>query len=139
MDLKKYIGIPFRDHGCGYDGCDCYGLVRLVYARELGIELPHLGDQYSNAFARGEIGPLPAATVAEGWAVDVTDLEPEQFDVLVFSRGGLDYHVGLFMYGETMLHCVDGTDSCLEKWCGIRWHRQLSRRLRHVSRMKVNA
>ena len=139
MDLKKYIGIPFRDHGCGYDGCDCYGLVRLVYAKELGIELPHLGDHYSNAFARGEIGPLPAATVAEGWAVDVTDLEPEQFDVLVFSRGGMDYHVGLFMYGEFMLHCVDGTDACLEKWDGIRWKRQLSRRLRHVSRMKVNA
>ena len=139
MDLKPYIGIPFRDHGCGFDGCDCYGLVRLVYLKELGIELPHLGDQYSNAFARAEIGPIPAGTVAEGWAVDVTDEEPEQFDVLVFSRGGVDYHVGLFLYGEFMLHCIDGVDSCLEKWNGIRWKRQLSRRLRHVSRMKVNA
>lgn len=139
MDLKKYIGIPFRDHGCGYDGCDCYGLVRLVYAKELGIELPHLGDQYSSSFARGEIGPIPMQTVAEGWAVDVTEFEPEQFDVLVFSRGGMEYHVGLFLYGEFMLHCVDGTDSCLEKWDGIRWKRQLVRRLRHVSRMRGNA
>ena len=139
MDLTKYIGIPFKDHGCGYDGCDCYGLVRIVYQEELGIELPNLGDQYSCAFNRGEIGPLVQATAAESWAVDVSDKDPEQFDVLVFSRGGVDYHVGLFLYGEFMLHCVDGTDSCLEKHDGIRWKRQLSRRLRHVSRVKGDA
>ena len=139
MDLKKYLGIPFRDHGASFDGCDCYGLVRLVYREEMGIELPHLGDEYSNAFARREIGPLPMKTVQAGWAVDVTDKEPEQFDVLVFSRGGVEYHVGLFIYGELMLHSIDGTDSCFEKWNGMRWKRQFSRRLRHVSRVREKA
>lgn len=134
MDVKKYIGIPFRDHGYGFDGCDCYGLVRLVYANELGIELPHLGDDYSCAFNRGEVGPLVSSVAAESWAVDVTDRGPEPLDVLVFSRGGVEYHVGLYLSCEYMLHCIDGSDACLEKWNGIRWKRQLTRRLRHASR-----
>lgn len=134
MDLKRYIGIPFLDHGCGFDGCDCYGLVRLVYRQELGIDLPHLGDCYSCAFSRGEVAPLVSSVAAESWAVDVTDKEPEPFDVLVFSRGGMEYHVGLFVHGDMMLHAIDGTDACLEKWNGIRWKRQLTRRLRHASR-----
>lgn len=139
MDLKKYIGIPFKDHGDTLEGCDCYGLVRLVYQKELGVELPHLGDQYSCAFARKEVGPLVQTVASESWAVDVTDLEPEQYDVLVFSRGGVEYHVGIFVYGEFMLHAIDGSDACLEKWNGTRWGRQFARRLRHISRMKEGA
>lgn len=39
MDVKKYIGIPYAERGRDYDGCDCYGFVRLVLL-DRGVELP---------------------------------------------------------------------------------------------------
>lgn len=38
--LERYLGIPYREGGRGWDGCDCWGLVRLILARERGIVLP---------------------------------------------------------------------------------------------------
>jgi cell wall-associated NlpC family hydrolase len=47
--VKNYIGIPFVSNGRGMDGCDCYGLVRLVLMREFGRSLPELSADYTNA------------------------------------------------------------------------------------------
>lgn len=71
MDARKYLGIPFQDKGCGFEGCDCYGLVRLVYREELGIELPCLGDAYSTAYARGEVNNTVQHVSAADWNMDV--------------------------------------------------------------------
>lgn len=136
MDVKSYLGIPFKDHGFGRDGCDCYGLVRLVYRHELGIELPHLGDEYSNALTRLEVRKAVNRSMADGWAVTVTDREPEPLDVLVFSRGAVDCHVGLWLEEGVMLHVIEGFDTCIERFDTLRWKRMFSRRLRHVSRVK---
>ena len=40
MSLSNFVGIPHADLGRDRAGCDCYGLLRLVYAEDLGIALP---------------------------------------------------------------------------------------------------
>jgi len=133
MDIRRYIGIPFKDHGCGFDGCDCYGLVRLAYLHELDIRLPFLGDMYLSAFERPGVGYTVRKVMADGWAVDVSDRLPLPLDVMVFRRGGIECHVGLWVDAFSMLHVIDGSDCCLERFDTYRWARMYSRRLRHAS------
>ena len=135
MDLRKYIGIPFRDHGRGFDGCDCWGLCMLAYREELGLALPDLGDAYSEAYARGEVDATVRRTVAEPWNLVVTGGPYLPLDVLIFSRGGEDSHVGLWVAPGEILHVIEGIDACLERFDSARWKRKLSRVIRHRQRI----
>lgn len=38
--IEKYLGIPYRLGGRGFDGADCIGLIWLYYRTEHGITLP---------------------------------------------------------------------------------------------------
>lgn len=39
INIEKYLEIPFVDGGRDFSGCDCFGLISLIYAQELGIKL----------------------------------------------------------------------------------------------------
>jgi hypothetical protein len=38
--IENFIGVPFLDKGRTFNGCDCYGLVKLYYKEILNIEIP---------------------------------------------------------------------------------------------------
>jgi cell wall-associated NlpC family hydrolase len=132
MNIRKYIGIPFADHGSDRQGCDCWGLVHLVYREVLGIEMPNLGDRYSDAYAHGEVDALVESVADESWNVDVTNEPWKPLDVMVFKRWGVEAHVGLYLRPGEMLHIVDGMASAEERYNTAKWGRRLSRVLRHV-------
>ena len=133
IDIRKYIGIPFVDHACGFDGCDCYGLVRLVYREELGLDLPSIDADYGCALSRTDVGGAVEKYRRQDWCVDVTDMAPRELDVLTFARGGVEFHVGLWISAGTMLHVIDGRNCCVERFDSYAWRRMLTRRLRHES------
>ena len=132
IDLKKYIGIPFKDCGRGFDGLDCWGLVRLVWKEEKGFVMPDMGDAYSSAFARGEVGETAQALEAGNWNRDVTAEPRRELDVLVFSFGTLDLHVGLWVGEGEMLHVMRGMSTAVERYTVAKWAKRLSRILRPV-------
>jgi hypothetical protein len=39
IDISPFVGLPYRNRGRDFDGCDCLGLVLLVYAAH-GVTLP---------------------------------------------------------------------------------------------------
>ena len=47
--MEKYIGIPYQSKGRSFEGCDCYGLLQLFYAKELKVSLLAYAETYSNA------------------------------------------------------------------------------------------
>lgn len=38
--MRKYVGIPFVNHGSDFSGADCFGLIRLFYKEEFGYIVP---------------------------------------------------------------------------------------------------
>ena len=61
-----YVGLPWAEKGRDRAGLDCWGLVRLVYANALLIELPSYTEAYASVAERGEIGAL-MSTGSERW------------------------------------------------------------------------
>jgi len=100
--VKNYIGIPFVSNGRTQDGCDCYGLVRLVLRDEYGVELPELSDDYTDALNVAETSRLFAERlpVLAGEKIP----EPRERAVVVITEHGSPAHIGIVAGGGYILH-----------------------------------
>jgi cell wall-associated NlpC family hydrolase len=112
--LEKYQQIPFLDEGRTFEGCDCWGLVRLVIAEETGVTLPEFDG----------IGALDGARIADTvhreamsglWSC-VQRRDVRKFDVVVM-RGPATIagkirpeptHIGLVVAPRTLFHIEPG-------------------------------
>lgn len=126
-----YVGLPWADLGRDHEGVDCWGLIRLAYAEQLGIGLPSYTTAYTSVEEHGELSAHIHGVTRNGiWtAIDTTSALP--FDVLVFRRGRLDTHVGLVVEPGLMLHVASREQSKIETYSQGRWHHRLSGLYRH--------
>lgn len=123
MWWNNYIGIPFQSKGRSRRGCDCWGLLRLVYAEKYGVDLPSHLDDYSNAKERVEIGnALTQHKVT--WDV-VREPNAKEGDVILFTLSGIPFHCGLIIQRGLMLHIISGVDSCIEPYLSAQWIKRI--------------
>ena len=111
--VGKYIGIPFVSNGRTLEGCDCYGLIRLVLKNEYEIELPELSDDYSDALNLKETArlfaehrPILAAERLSG---------PEEKAVVVIIEHGAPAHIGIVAGCGYILHTGIKTGSVCQR------------------------
>lgn len=131
MWWQGYVGLPFVEKGRDVSGLDCWGLVRLVYARELGIELPSFDWCYHDTHDTEAIGKHVEEQRAETWR----DVEkPREFDIVVLRMAGVPMHVGIVTRPPLMLHCAQGVNVSLERIDGLRWKNRVDGYVRHSSR-----
>jgi len=111
--VKKYIGIPFVSNGRTLDGCDCYGLVRLVLRNEYGLNLPELSDNYADALNVKETSRLFAENipVLAGQKISA----PQERAVAVITEHGVAAHVGIVAGGGYILHTGIKTGSICQR------------------------
>lgn len=126
---SRYVGLPYLDGGRDRSGLDCWGLVRLFYAEELGVELPSYGDAYSSAEELAET----AAAVRRGLARWRPAPRPEPGDValLWIRRPSLPSHVGVYLGDRRMLHAAEGSDAAIERLDSPFWARRVAGYYRH--------
>lgn len=108
--VDKYQFIPFVNLGWDFNGVHCWGLVRLVYKTELGIDLPTYGDT-SATDLKTLSQKITYHSDDEKWfAVQREQLKP--FDVVVMKFAGSRRigHVGLYVGGGQVMHCEKATD-----------------------------
>lgn len=99
IDTGPYVGLGYRLGGRDRPELDCWGLVRLVYAEQLGIPLAeHAAD------------PDPArAIVAERRAwLEVPAGQGRAGDVALIRRPGRPFHCGLLATPFLLLHADEG-------------------------------
>lgn len=128
--VNKYIGIPFNQHGRDFNGCDCWGLVKLYYNNELGINLPCLSSLYEHTQDAKIVGVI--SNEALNWRlVDV----PDANDVAVLSMRGMPFHVGLMTGKRDMLHIEQDINSVIERIDSPIWNSRIKGFYRHISFM----
>lgn len=117
---NNYIGIPYMSMGCSKEGCDCWGLVRLVYKQEFGIDIPGVTVDMTDA-DKATIVPMGLDAL---W--DKTD-NPQSGDVINFHILGHDRHVGIVTTPGYMLHVYDnGHTSCIEPYTSRKWKNRIA-------------
>jgi len=130
----EFVGLPWRPHGRGRAGVDCWGLVCLVYHARYGIALPSYADAY------GGVGEADAAHLAGLVRGEVQQWRPVQAgaeregDLVVIRLFGLDCHTGVIVAPGWMLHNLDGTDVVLTRYRTTVWQRRVSGFWRHRER-----
>lgn len=107
--MNRFIGIPFADGEQSFDGANCYGLVRLFYREQLGIEIPELAvhSDHSNV-----VWATYLKEISENWVrVD----EPEFGDVVAMAQDirhpRIVQHVGVYIGGGKVLHTLNKIQS----------------------------
>ena len=87
--LERYLAIPYRKGGRSWDGCDCWGLVRLILKEEKGVVLP----SFDSVSTPEEFGLLRQAFTQV--------VQPQDFDLVDLRvRGPFFAHVGLYHSGS---------------------------------------
>lgn len=119
--VKKYIGIPFKELGRDFDGCDCWGLVRLVSKNEFGVDLDSYDDEYiSTIEGDGAVHALEKYGINNPghWEKIEGGAEVEGNYILmngIYTIDGKKYraplHVGIVIQPGVMLHTEEGFDS----------------------------
>lgn len=125
MNVDRFIGLPWLHLGRTPAGVDCWGLVRLVYAGELGIELPEHADHGGERHAISAIVEsdrvewIPVMTAARAGDVVLLRQAP--------------WHVGVVVGRGRMLHIPEGRESCIEPYDTGRWGSRVEGVYRHIS------
>ncbi len=107
-DFSKYVDIPFKHRGRDFSGCDCLGIVILIYKEERGIILPDYLDQEYNLRNKEDDSRLE-----EGWAEHMKlawrPIKPpfKRWDCLIFyanSKRIVADHMGICIGDDKFLH-----------------------------------
>lgn len=127
--VADFIGIPFADRGRDEAGCDCWGLVRLVYRQRFRIVLPDHTDLYD---ATEQVERIEGAIAAHraSWR-RVSGPFFLDGDVALLRVSGRVAHVGMIIGFPWFLHSSEGAASACDRLDGLRWARRLDSVWRH--------
>lgn len=116
IDTSKFIGVPFVNGGRDFSGCDCWGMVRLVF-QEYGIEVPDYKIHCMRSKAIGLQVALEMKASKDGENRWERVNAPEEPCLVLMEHmpdiPGYINHLGVYVGGGKMIH------TCLKQNCHI--------------------
>ncbi len=132
--MNTLIGIPYQSKGrVPETGLDCWGLLRVFYARYMGVWLPSYSDEYENAFDNASSSSAIENHINE-W-IEVSD--PQYGDAVLLRLEGRACHVGVYIGNNQMIHTQAGHDSVVDRLDGMRWKNRIKGFYRLASLVKA--
>lgn len=125
-----YVGLPWLDCGRDAYGLDCWGLVRLIYEEQFGIELPTLSGRYADTRDGESIAALYETERCD-W---IERPGPASGDVVAFRIAGIPLHVGVVVDARSFLHAWVERGTCLDRLTSPAWRPRVLGFYRHRSR-----
>lgn len=120
---NDYIGIPYKGMASDIHGCDCWGLVRLVYHNEFGIDIPEVPMDAASYETHGKQCLIPMGLDALWDRVN----DPMTGDVISFNILGHEQHVGVVTTPGYMLHTFNAHQtSCIEPYTARKWKNRIA-------------
>lgn len=130
LDVDRYIGVPFLNHGRSLDGCDCWGLVRLVLFEKFDIITPSFAEVYGDSHKdRTEIADA-LGSERMTWTL-VTPGEERPGDVVLLRIYGLPVHMGIVTEPPKMLHVDRAMPATIEFYDRTPWSTRIDGFYRH--------
>jgi cell wall-associated NlpC family hydrolase len=114
MLFDSFVGIPYLDRGRSIVGCDCWGLVLLIFRELRGIDLPSYVDRYQTGADRAAISYLIKGEL-DPWD-QVADGTETSFDGVLIREGSFPRHIGVVVTPGLMLHVERGETSRIERY-----------------------
>lgn len=95
----RFIGVPYREDGHGFDGANCAGLVHLVLKHRAGVEIDPHADVSAADIERAST-LLEMAAISDLW-LPVAG-KPRPLDVALLR--GTPLHTGIIVAEDLLLH-----------------------------------
>lgn len=130
MNFAQYIGIPFVPHGRGREGLDCWGLLRLIYKEQVGVELLSYSEAYGSTNDEAHLGALISGKLPEKWS-EIPEGQERPGDGILLRLKGQPMHVGVIVAPGVFIHIHEGVNACLERYRRSAWKNRVIGFFRH--------
>ena len=104
QQLRQWEGTEYKYGGLGGNGVDCSGFIYLTFKSRFGIQLPRSTDEQI------EVGQ------------DVTERQLLPGDLVFFSTGFFDRHVGIYLENKNFIHVSKNRGVMLSNLDDQYWH-----------------
>ena len=115
MNFSKYIGIPYKNLGRDFDGCDCFGLFHLIYSTERGIILPDYTDlKYDKEWYKNGCSNHILDNINSAW--EEVQSNYTTYDALIFFLNSkLANHIGMYIGDNKFIHLYENSTSGINR------------------------
>ena len=115
--------IPVVPGGRSREGVDCWGLVRLIYKEQLGIDLPaYEGVDWKRST---EVWQEIARQESSGEWDEIDRFSRRPFDVVTLRIGGVPWHIGVLFDKDRFIHADPVRGVRIERLDAIHWRNRV--------------
>jgi len=120
---SKYIKIPFKPLGRDFNGCDCYGLVRLILLNEFDTELPSWDQDYTNTTDKKVL----ESCISDRYGYFEKTNDPKAGDIVLMRLcSAFPVHIGLMIDDKKFIHIRQGENVSTGKVNEHKYNRRIA-------------